>query len=494
GRVAAALAASACVGGVALGVLYAAYLFTVAPLSAAALEGLESGAMGALCALPGGAALLRLLPETLVVGVDFQLQWAGTTANGTFGDLRGTHWAYYPVTLLYKVPVAVWVLGGLAVLTGRVRAGRPGLWSTALVPAALLVAYCSATRALQMGVRYVLPAVPALLMLAAAFAARRGRAQRLSDAVIAAALAASLWQTVQGWPHFVGYFNAWSGGPAAGFRTVADGNCAWGQQRASGRDALAARHPDLAFLPPAAGPRFGRVAIWWEDLKAVDPRDGARSYHWLSRFEPFDHAGAAWLAFEVSAEDFERAARAGDARAAVDLALAWLGAGRYDDARRALTLAAPVDPEAARTAALIDASAAADQDASGRDALAAALSEAGHFDLALARIDRSRRQNAVLVYWLLWRAGRQRAAVEHLDRVGADGSRTTEEVGLLAMSLYNGADQYPPDPDRALRYMQQHIQRGEAPGAGDPARAQWDALLGAVRAAVERERRLEGLR
>jgi len=492
-RAGAAVAALAIVAAVALGVLYACYLFTVAPLSAAALAELESGTMRALRGLPGGGLLLRLLPETLVVGVDFQAQWAGTTATGTFGELRGTHWAYYPVTLLYKVPVSIWSLGALAVLTGRAAGGGRGLWTTALVPAALLLAYCSATRALQMGVRYVLPAVPAMLMLAAAFAGRRpwGKLTRL---VVAAALATSLWQVAVGWPHFVGYFNALSGGPAAGYRVVADGNCAWGQERESGRAALAARHPELTFLPPASGPRFGRVAAWWQDLKAVDPRDGERTYHWLSRFEPLDHAGAAWLAYEVAAVDFERAAAAGDARAAVDLALAWLRERRYDEARRALTLVEPADEEAARTAALIEASAAADRDASGRDALAVALSEAGHFDLALARIDRSRRQNAVLVYWLLWRAGRQQAAVEHLDQAGADGSRTTEEVGLLAMSLYNGADQYPPDPERALEYMQQHIELGKAPGPDDPARASWDGLMAQVRGAVARERRLEGLR
>ncbi len=494
GRLVAAAGALSVVGAVALGVLYAAYLFTVAPLSAQALGALESGAMRALRDLPGGGLLLGLLPETLVVGVDFQMQWAGTTANGTFGDLRGTHWAYYPVTLLFKVPAAVWLLAALAALTGRVAGAGRGLWTTALVPAALLLAYCSATRALQMGVRYVLPAVPALLMLAAAFGARRGRFGKVSSAVVTASLAASLWQVAAGWPHFVGYFNALSGGPAAGFRVVADGNCTWGQERASGRAALASRHAELTFLPPASGPRFGRVAAWWEDLKAVDPRDGQRSYHWLSRFEPFDHAGAAWLAFDVSAADFERAVAAGDARAAVDLALAWLSERRYDDARRALTLAQPADPEVPRTAALIDASAAADADDSARDALAVALSEAGHFDLALARIDRSRRQNAVLVYWLLWRAGRQRAAVEHLDRVTGAGDRTTEEVGLLAMSLYNGADEYPPDPDRALDYMQQHIQQGRAPGPEDPAGAAWVGLLAKVRDAVERERRLEGLR
>jgi hypothetical protein len=42
--------------------------------------------------------------------------------------------------------------------------------------------------------------------------------------------------------------------------------------------------------------------------------------------------------------------------------------------------------------------------------------------------------------------------------------------------------------------MQQHIQQGRAPGPEDPAGAAWVGLLAKVRDAVERERRLEGLR
>ena len=493
-RLAGALVAMVVVGAVALGVLYSCYLFTVAPLSDEALAGLQSGMMQAVRGLPGGSLLLQLLPETLVVGVDFQSTWAGKTENGTFGALRGTHWAYYPVTLLFKVPVAVWALAALAVLTRRSWLGDRGLWTVLWLPSLLLLAYCSATRALQMGVRYVLPMVPALLMLAAAFASRRAAWGWLSRAVVGVVLATSLWQTAAGWPHFVGYFNAFSGGAAAGFRVVADGNCAWGQERESGAAALRARDDELVFLPPAAGPRFGRVAAWWKDLKAVDPRDEGRTYHWLTRFEPRDHAGAAWLAFEVTAADFERAAAGGDARAAVDLALAWLGQRRYDEARAALALVEPPDPDAARTRTLVDLSQAADQDDAVRDQLARALSEAGHFDLALARIDRSRRENAVLVYWLLWRAGRRWEAITHLDQAAGDGERTTEEVGLLALSLKDGGDQYAPDPMRALDYIEKHAQAGRAPAQGTPAAGPWAQLRRDVEAAIERVRLLEEVR
>jgi 4-amino-4-deoxy-L-arabinose transferase-like glycosyltransferase len=495
-RLGGALGALLVVAGVALGALYAAYLFTVAPLSDAALQGLDSGVMRAVRGFPGGGLLLRALPETLVVGIDFQAQWAGKDGLGTFGELRGAHAAYYPLTLLYKVPVAVWALIALSVFSGRAFAAERRLWSTALLPALLLLGYCSATRALQMGVRYVLPMVPALLMLAAAFAGRRHRWEPLSKIIVALALGASLWPVATGWPHFVGYFNAVSGGASSGFRVVADGNCAWGRQaRASGAAALLERHPDLEILGRSAGPRFGRFAVWWADLKAPDPRDPERRcYHWLTRFAPFDHEGAGWLAFEVDAADFDRCIGAGSNRAAVDLAMAWLRQGRFDEARAALTRAGALDPTAAQASAWIDQFEAAGDDDAARDSLAVSLSEAGQYDLALSLIDRSRRENAVLVYWLLWRAGRQMEAIEHLDRAGAGGSRTTEEVGLLALSLYNGGDDYAPDPMRALRYMQKHIQDGNAPAPGTPEAASWQSLTVSVEAAAARERQLEGLR
>ena len=59
-------------------------------------------------------------------------------------------------------------------------------------------------------------------------------------------------------------------------------------------------------------------------------------------------------------------------------------------------------------------------------------------------------------------------------------------------ALYNGGDDYAPDPMRALRYMQKHIQDGNAPAPGTPEAASWQGLLASVEAAVARERASRG--
>ena len=484
-----ALTALVVVGAVALVTLYSAYLFTVAPLSTAALGGLQSDLLRAVSALPGGGALLQCLPETMVLGVDFQLGAVGDQANGVFGDLRENHWAYYPVTLLLKVPESVLVLALLAVLSGRVAERARGLWSTVLAPALLVLGYCSATRALQMGVRYVLPMVPALVMLASAFASRRSG--WISNVIVVILIAPSAWQVSAGWPHFVGYFNELGGGQKNGFRLVANGNCSWGQARESGRAALRARHADLEVLSAASSPRFGKLAVWWADLKAPDPRAPGRCYHWLTRFDPVDHAGAAWLVFDVEPEDFERSARAGDSRAAVDLAMAWVRERNFEEARSALSLAGPSDPAAGQAQAWADQLEAAGDNGAARDMIAKLLLQGGHPELALELMDRSRRTNAFDVALCLWTLGRQLEAIDHLDRAGADGSRTTIEVLLLAESLVDGGDSYAPDPARALEYMQKHTDLGRAPAAGAPGADQWRKMRARVEAAVSRERDLE---
>ena len=493
-RLLSALAALSLVAVIALATLYSAYLFTVAPASGVTLDGLQSGMLQSIRDFPGGRLLLGLMPDTFVRGIDYQSGWAGVTETGSFGDLRGNHWAYYPVTLLFKIPAAVWVIALLALLLRRTDNASRGLWTTMFVPALLLLGYCSATRALQMGVRYVLPMVPAVLMLAASFASRRAYWGQRATVLTALVLGASTWHVVAGWPHFVGYFNVISGGPASGFRVVADGNCAWGQQRASGRALLEERYPGLLFLGKAGGPRFGRIAVWCEDLKAPDPRHPGRCYHWLTRFDPVDSVGAAWLVFDVTVAEFERRARAGESRAAVDLAFAWLREGKPSQARAALMNAGPSDPAATRAKALVDRFEALDDDDAARDSLATSLAEIGRYDLALTLIDRSRRENAELVYWLLWRGGRQREAIEHLDRIGAGDSRSSKEVGLLALSLYNGGDDYPPDPMRALEIMDKHARAGLAPAPDTPEGAFWSGLRTDVEAAVQRELLLEGLR
>jgi hypothetical protein len=479
--------ALAVVGVVALVTLHACYLFAQPPCPATTIAGLASGPMRALAALPGGGFVLGLLPESLVLGLDHQAIWAGRTANGTFFDRRGNHVAYYPLTLLLKTPEPLWLLA-LVGLPRLARAGR-GLAALALLPAAALLAYCSATRSLQMGVRYLLPCLPAVWLAAAAVAETRWARTRAGRAVFAAAALAALLYVALGWPRFVGFFPLVAGGPANGFRVVADGNCDWDQRWQTGQDALRARHPDAVFVGPGQGPRLGKVAAYCDDLKALDPRDPTRCYHWLARFSPIDRDGAAWLVFDAGPTAFAAAVARGDERAAEDLALAHLHAGDAAAARAALASlpSGRGGPSAAATAALVEQVAAA-ADPATRDAASLAAAGLGHFELALALADRGRRENAVRIATLLLHTGRPRDGVRFLEAAGDDGSRTTEEVLLLAANLCDGGYRYAPEPMHALDLMQ----RGPAPAADSPLAAPWRDMLARVRGAVAREAALAG--
>lgn len=483
--------AVAAAAAIALTTLYAAYLFSARPFPAASAAELTSPAMRAVAALPFGATLLGLVPEPMVLGIDYQMIWAGKTANGTFLDLKGNHWAFYPVTVLCKTPLVLLVVSLLGLFVARRASSSRGSWPCALVPPFALLLYCSATRSLQMGIRYVLPVVPALLMLAGAFLGRPWTRTGLGRVVLAVVVGGSMWNVVSGWPHFIGFFNSIAGGSTGGYRICADGNCDWYQRHETGQVALRERHPDLVFLRPGQGPRLGRVAAYVETLKADDPRDATRTYHWLTRFAPFDHDGAAWFAYDVTPDSFAQAVAAGDRRAAEDLALAWLAQRDFGRAREALDLVTDGANDAAirQTRSLLELVAAAGDDAGKRDAAARQLTAAGHFELALSLADPSQRANAVAVFWLMVRTGRHLDAIDFLETKGADGSRTTEEVVLLAASLVDGGGRhYVPDPMRALELMQ----RGPAPAAGSPWHGPWQALQARVRDAVVRERNNAG--
>lgn len=476
---------------IALATLYAAYQFSVPPFPTTQVAALTAPALRAVSALPFGATLLGLLPEPMVLGVDYQAVWAGKTANGTFCDYTGNHWAFYPVTVLCKTPLVLLGASVLGLCVARRASSSRGLWLCALVPPCALLLYCSATRSLQMGIRYVLPVVPALLMLAGTALGGPWRRTRLGRAVLAAVVAGSLWNVIAGWPHFIGFFNLAAGGSTGGYRICADGNCDWEQRCDTGQVALRERHPDLVFLRPGQGPRFGRVAAYVDSLKAADPRDASRTYHWLTRFAPFDHDCAAWFAYEVTPDSFQRAITAGDRRAAEDLALAWLAQRDFGRARQALDLVAGGASDAAivQTRSLVELVAAAGDDAGKREAAVRQLTAAGHFELALALVDPSQRANAVAVFWLMVRTGRQLDAIDFLEAKGADGSRTIDEVVLLAASLVDGGGRhYVPDPMRALELMQ----RGPAPAEDSPWHGPWLELEARVRHAVVRERYYAG--
>ena len=140
-----------------------------------------------------------------------------------FGERRMVGWwYYYPVALLYKLPLAFGFLLLARVLSWG-QAKKKSWMLLVMVLAFLVVAMLGSKR--NYGVRYLLPvATPALVWISAlAEGCRRSRWMALGGV---SALAVSMALTH---PHELSYFNSLAGGSIGGRKILADSNLDWGQ-------------------------------------------------------------------------------------------------------------------------------------------------------------------------------------------------------------------------------------------------------------------------
>ncbi len=175
----------------------------------------------------------RVLPEAYLEGARFVLEH-NATGHQTYllghTSLRGWPW-YYLVAVLVKNTEAFLaaVTIALVLVARRFRAVAEGsIEAHWLVPALAMFGAASAGH-IQIGERYVLPIYPYLILLVAAQApvlwARRGGRLIVVLLGLGHAGAALVAQ-----PHgHLAYFNQLAGGPAGGYRVLADSNLDWGQ-------------------------------------------------------------------------------------------------------------------------------------------------------------------------------------------------------------------------------------------------------------------------
>src|SRR5206468_1049993 len=130
---------------------------------------------------------------------------------------------------VYKLPhctqiLLLWVIIA-AVLSPNVRAWRHRLWL--LLPTALLVIVAS-TSGMQLGIRYILPALPLLFLFVSEIAARwhwpENRWLQISVAIVL--LLFDPWHVH---PEYLAYFNEVAGGIKGGRTHLLDSNLDWGQ-------------------------------------------------------------------------------------------------------------------------------------------------------------------------------------------------------------------------------------------------------------------------
>jgi tetratricopeptide (TPR) repeat protein len=314
----------------------------------------RSAALQQLAAQPVLGPLLGLFPAPYLSGVDFQ-KMVGEKSYNIFlnGTVAHGHWDYYLWVFLCKTPelvlvLALWLLAcGLPRLLRRPETPFQRTTAWALLPSlAATLVYMSLFTSLQLGIRYVLALYPMLFVLLGSLAGARWL-RALSSARWLGALGlvalVHAWELARNWPNWISYYNASSGGQVLAYRHFRDSNTDFGQY-AWGLSELRARAGgELQVVGPRSGARFGPVAVHVANLSRPDPGDPGRPrLDWLEWLEPSDHVGACWLLFEVEPLAFEREVER-DPRLREDLALAYLGAGRLQEARAHLGRLAPED-------------------------------------------------------------------------------------------------------------------------------------------------------
>jgi len=137
-------------------------------------------------------------------------------------------WYYYLFAMLVKIPLPFFALILGVILTStlcRPAPGRPYLY--ALVPVLIIIPAFSFLTHIDIGIRYILLAMPFLFVLAGSFFADAGCGRiRCAIGIILLVLYAGS-QTVH--PDYIPYFNFLAGGPGKGIHLLGDSNIDWGQ-------------------------------------------------------------------------------------------------------------------------------------------------------------------------------------------------------------------------------------------------------------------------
>lgn len=266
----------------------------------------KSRGLQALRALP----LPLPLPRVFVMGLDFsgyvqEREDLGRGYNYVLGHVNTEGvWYAFPLMLLLKTPLAVFLIAALAARRQR-SAPSPGVPDSAFlfVPFAVVLLFFSLLVEPQLGIRYILPAVAFLVLYGSAAAATTpGRRLLLVGALLA-------WQAVSVLsyhPHYMSYFNELIGPRLNAYRFLADSNLDW-EDRTWDIERFRMRHPEIFLVVEPSAPCSGWILVGANRLVGVYEPE---RYRWLrDNFRPVGHVGYSYLLFHVTPERLREVSR-----------------------------------------------------------------------------------------------------------------------------------------------------------------------------------------
>ena len=178
----------------------------------------------------GFAAQHHLLPESYLFGFTdvTMLSREGRPMLLLGKRYAEGRWFYFPVAFLIKSTIGFLLLLALVPIARELRQIQHRREIVFLLLPPLVFFGAALTSKLNIGLRHVLPAVPFLIVLAAAGGVALARQSRAWAWTVGVLVAMHVTSSLLAYPNYLPYSNELFGGPARTYRVLEDSNVGWG--------------------------------------------------------------------------------------------------------------------------------------------------------------------------------------------------------------------------------------------------------------------------
>jgi predicted membrane-bound dolichyl-phosphate-mannose-protein mannosyltransferase len=241
---------------------------------------------------------------------------------GSFSNAPFLH--YYVVAYFLKTPIAGVLLAGFALtlfLFDLYKRKAMGRECYLLVPPLCILVLISLFSEKNLGIRYILPAYPFLLVFSGRVWRLAGKRRFVQVLVIIAAAWYGM-SSLRAYPDYLAYFNEGIGKPYEGYRYLDDSNVDWGQELVHLKAYLEKENIENPYILPymCEPERYGIAyrPFSYSDFFEAGPRtlvisthlmNRMRSLYWLRYLEPDHVVGQSLLVYHLDGNIVKQARR-----------------------------------------------------------------------------------------------------------------------------------------------------------------------------------------